>query len=455
MNAEPALRRRLYVGWAVGSLVLGALGACRYRYETFEVPAGSAGASGSSTQPSGGQATGGDASTTAGTANGGGAAASGGAPEMPVGGDGPGGDTAISTGGSSGAGGSGGSAGTGGSAGSGGSGTVADLLVTTNADENDAGASAAAPGGTGLSLREALTIANAMVGIQSIGFANGIVVAQSSSLPNITEAVHLLGGVVNATAVGNKDCLTIQANATVIDGLELYGCGARAIYLAASIGSQITNCNLHDDTKPIEVGPAAVGSVIGPNNTVRNAGSHAVIVSSQDSKVVGNRVLGAGGNAIFLSGTAFNTFIVGNLLVRADSGIGMSSGTSNSFIRFNTIAQNGQDAVLVGAATGVDLRDNILVNNAQYGVSGADNRFTQLSYNLFFGNGLGSCAPCTPGPQSVLTDPLFVNAAADDFTLQAASPARNTGVDVGEDRNGAAAGNFNGAAPDLGFWESP
>jgi hypothetical protein len=46
-----------------------------------------------------------------------------------------------------------------------------------------------------------------------------------------------------------------------------------------------------------------------------------------------------------------------------------------------------------------------------------------------------------------------VNAAGDDFTLQSGSPAIDAGIPVGSDRNGAGAGDYNGTAPDLGYWE--
>jgi hypothetical protein len=91
---------------------------------------------------------------------------------------------ADSAGGASGAG-SGGSAGAAGTAGSGGSSgiPIRDFVVTTGVDENDAGATVAAPGGAGLSLREAINLANGTAGHQVITFASGITVALASALP--------------------------------------------------------------------------------------------------------------------------------------------------------------------------------------------------------------------------------------------------------------------------------
>ena len=51
---------------------------------------------------------------------------------------------------------------------------MASFIVTTLADENDAGATAANPGGSGLSLREALTLTNANFDADTITFAAGL-----------------------------------------------------------------------------------------------------------------------------------------------------------------------------------------------------------------------------------------------------------------------------------------
>jgi hypothetical protein len=163
----------------------------------------------------------------------------------------------------------------------------------------------------------------------------------------------------------------------------------------------------------------------------------------------------SGNNAIFLSGTANDTLILGNLLLRCATAIGMASGTTNLRIWHNTIVYNSISGVVLGQAAGVDVRNNIIAFNTLYGLVGADVKFAQQDYNLMFGNGSGNCNPCTVGANSVLTDPLFVNVAAEDFALGATSPAINAGTDLGVDRNGAGAGNFNGTAPDIGYLERP
>ena len=51
---------------------------------------------------------------------------------------------------------------------------MATFTVTTLADENDSGATTGSPGGTGLSLREALTLANAAPTVDTIQFDAGL-----------------------------------------------------------------------------------------------------------------------------------------------------------------------------------------------------------------------------------------------------------------------------------------
>jgi hypothetical protein len=444
--------------------VCSAFNACRFGYELLDGPpldpAGGSGFAGSGARHgSGGDPStpvGGDGSDpTAGADVGAGGSGSGGSVSGSPGLGGEGGT--ITTGGTSSAGTSG-SGGAAGSSGAAGSGAVADLIVSTSSDESDAGATAAAPGGTGLSLREAITIANATGGAQIITFQNGIVVAQSSPPPVITDTVQILNGVVDCTGVGNgATCLELAASSSVIDGLELHSSGGRPIYVTGGANSRISNCSIHDNRHPLETaGTAGLGNVIGPNNVVRNSDGHGIAVYSDSTQVIDNTVLDAGSNAIFLNGTANDTLVRGNVLVRSGTaGIGMGSGTTGLKVQHNTIVYGASSGVVVGQATGVDVRNNIIAFNLQHGLVGADDKFTQQAYNLFFGNGGSDCSPCTVGESSVLLTPEFVNAAGDDYTLAVGSPAVDAGTDLGTDRNGAGAGNFNGAAPDIGAWEHP
>lgn len=160
-------------------------------------------------------------------------------------------------------------------------------------------------------------------------------------------------------------------------------------------------------------------------------------------------------DAVFLKGFSGNASIVGNVMAHASSAIGTGAGAAGIKIWHNTIVANAATGVIASSASAVDLRNNILANNGAYGASGADSKFSDQDYNLFFANGTADCNSCTLGTHSVQTDPLFTNAASDDYTLKVGSPALNAGTSLGADRNGASAGTFNGSAPDLGAWEGP
>ena len=160
-------------------------------------------------------------------------------------------------------------------------------------------------------------------------------------------------------------------------------------------------------------------------------------------------------DGIFVSGKSAGSRMIGNLVVRADTGVGMGVGASGSVMWFNTIVQSVASGFNIGQSSANDLRNNISAFNGAYGIVASDAKFTQQDDNGLFNNASGSCTVCTPGTHSVLLDPKFVSMATGDYTLQPGSPMINVGIAVGVDRNGAKAGDFDGSAPDLGFWESP
>ncbi|MEO1613933.1 MAG: hypothetical protein AAFU55_16485, partial [Pseudomonadota bacterium] len=73
---------------------------------------------------------------------------------------------------------------------------MAQFIVTTLADENDSGASVANPGGTGLSLREAVALANNAAGADTILFDQGLAGTIRLTLDeiSITDDLTINGG---------------------------------------------------------------------------------------------------------------------------------------------------------------------------------------------------------------------------------------------------------------------
>ena len=98
----------------------------------------------------------------------------------------------------------------------------------------------------------------------------------------------------------------------------------------------------------------------------------------------------------------------------------------------------------------------IFSNNGAFGIRGGDSNFATLDYCNFFGNGAGACMTCSSlGTNSLTDDPAYILPAAFDLRLLSASTLIDAGTDLLIDVNGPPAGDYNGAAPDMGAWESP
>lgn len=402
---------------------------------------GSISGGGGSTSGAGGSGTGGGntsgASGTGGTGATGGATNTGTAGSSSSTGGGDSTSSANSTGGSGGTSGSGGSGGTTGTGGtttgsggasttsSGGAGTTssggasttgssststtgsggaasvgADYVVDTSADENDAGATAANPLGTGLSLREAIILANKTAGAEVI-YVDVPTVSLTSELTYLTDDASLYGGGTTLTIspAGSGACFRFEPGSYLIEGFTLRDC---------SFGVYNNGATL-----------------IARNNQIFDTTRYGYYSGGSDCQ------------------------IIGNLLVRTEGIVAPPTAARNTFW-FNTIVDtiggNSGYGFNPGQSSENDFRNNIVTGSDAGGVSGTCNKYSYLSNNLFFGNASADSA-CLPLVDSFQQDPLYAAPGSDDYTLSPGSPAINGGIDVGLP--------YNGAAPDIGYWESP
>src|SRR5258706_12056369 len=84
-----------------------------------------------------------------------------------------------------------------------------DVVVTTSADENDANATPSTPGGTGLSLREAMTYVNGLAQAKVIHFKNPMTIITTAKLPALTapgaSIVGMPGVKIDMNGVGSQN----------------------------------------------------------------------------------------------------------------------------------------------------------------------------------------------------------------------------------------------------------
>jgi hypothetical protein len=319
------------------------------------------------------------------------------------------------------------------------------LLVNIGIDEDDNGATAAMPGGSGLSLREAMNIANGTTGRQLITFEPGITVAVAFGLPVLSDIADVYG---NGTAVdgsalgGNGPCLRLLGTVRLFD-LEVYGCPGAPIAIQGGNDSVVSRCYVHDNGTSVQSLNGA-NNVIGPDNEIARSADAGLYVNSADVTVIGNTIHGNAGETLRTGGGAQRINVHGNLLLGGTTSIVMAG--SEATIWHNTVVDAQESGIQIVNASGIDLRNNIFVDLGGYAISGSDADFATQDYNLFFATGGGTCSACTAGPASIELDPLFVDADAGDYRLSASSPAIDAGIDVGLP--------FSGNAPDLGYYES-
>lgn len=370
-------------------------------------------------------------------------------------------DNSVGIGGATGEGGANGgtasgSGGTGaGGAGTGGIATVTgDYVVTTGADESDSGATVDAPGGSGLSLREAIGLSNATTGHQVISIEPGVTVSLGAGLPSVTETMALMGNgqAIDGSSAGNATCLYVDASDVLVSDIEVFGCTREPIFFVSGSGNRLVNSHIHHNAQVVFI--QGTGAII-EGNRFEDSALSSLGIYGPNAIVRDNVILDAGDRGIFVDRTGNGVLLTGNLIVRATTGIAFG-GLTGATIWHNTIASSADVAVNVGQGSGVDMRNNLFTHSTNHGVHAVDDRFIVFDYNLFYGNGGGDCSGCTtlPGPNTVYDDPRYASLIADDFTLQPASPAIDAGTDTGEDRNGATAGLFGGLAPDMGYVET-
>ena len=388
------------------------------------------------------------------------------------------------------------------------------LLVTTTDDELDGGAAittvAQAGGAADLSLREAIVIANNRYGPDTIRFDSAVFPAASERtiavgagmtipepLPEITDGDTTIDGSGSLVAIDGgtrafaegTDLLLTSGVRTRFDHLIVRN--VTAVYgscigiFAGGNDSQVTDCNLSNCTTPGTGSGLWLNCVAGTvitNNVIRNsnvgiefedtgisvATGNDISLNADDGIVLAcadgallqdNAIHDNGCDGIWFYESGHNR-IIGNRIWNNESGIHLDGYSGDQEIVFNSLVGNGRGLLVDGSAQDLVLRNNLFALSLGFGVELASSAGSSADHQLFFdnnGDGVTGANACSLagqlGPTDVLADPQLINAVAGDLTPRAGVIDR--GVDIGYDRNGAAAGLFNGSAPDIGAIETP
>lgn len=335
------------------------------------------------------------------------------------------------------------------------------VVVTTHLDENDTGARPGAPGGAGLSLREAITWVNAIGEGRTITFASTAEIELSSVLPALTAPGAAIVGRpglrldMEAAGGAGVPCMALGGTDQRLLWLRIEDC--RGTFLdVEGARNRIAESILvgrPDGANGVQL--KGTGGVVGPHNDISQMPNKGVTVKAANNTVEASS-LHHNGLGIDTSGLSGSVVRRNRIWLNAGAGIQIANGETGAVVVHNVVHGNGGTAIAVGTGvTALDLRNNVLTDNDGWGVSAPDaSAFAIREPNAFHANDVGALSFATPGPSSVLADPRFLDTSSGNFRLRRDSPCVDAGADTGLDVNGAAAGSFHSLAPDLGAHES-
>jgi hypothetical protein len=308
------------------------------------------------------------------------------------------------------------------------------FTVTTPLDEEDAAESPEPPHqGEGLSLREAIAMANQDAGWDCIVFAGAMNIQLAQGLPDVADpdGLRIDGGrrvVISAAGLGaDGPGLRLAAGPDEVRGIELTG--FRICLVAGAPDSRLgPDLDLHDC----------------------RLGMH---VTGTDNRLVGVRARANEQHGIQIASSAERADLV--QVLAHDNGIDgiRARSTRGLTVRHATLVMNGAAGLDARqGAVQVTVLNSILGQNSGPGVTVDDqSSIGQLDYCDFFED---TCEGCLLGSSSITADPRFADPATRSFALKTGSPCTDYGVDTGLDTNGDAPGRFGGSGPDLGALES-
>jgi len=258
----------------------------------------------------------------------------------------------------------------------------------------------------------------------------------TASSPIVLRSQVRGGAVIDGqNASDRNEAIYIDGSYNVVDGFEIKGGPNGGINIYGN-GNQILNNEIHNNGNP------ASPSSNGQDGLYSNKGTHDNVYTSNyihDNGRTGSNL----DHGMYLCGA--NEAVINNVLLRnSATGLQIAGYTtvSNMKIYNNVVAFNGKSGIILWMAlSGVDIKNNIIYQNGNYGINSFDAHGSGVvvDHNLLFGNGPGNYSFTGGGSDysytlgtTISAAPLFVNSSSSGFDphLGAGSPAINAGLNL-------------------------
>jgi hypothetical protein len=278
----------------------------------------------------------------------------------------------------------------------------------------------------------------------------------TASSPIVLKSQTRGGAIIDGQNASDRNvCFYVDGSYNVVDGFEIRN-GPNGGIKVWGNSNRFINNEIHHNGNPASTSTNGKDGIYSSQGT---SGNYYACNSIHDNGRVGSKL----DHGLYLCGQ--NETIVNNLLFRnTGSGLQIAGYTTvrNMKVYNNVMAYNGTSGIILWMAlSGIDIKNNLLINNTSYGVTSYDGHGSGvvLDCNLVRGNGAGNYNFTLGGSDytytlgtTIISDPLLVNAASTGFDphLKAGSPAIGAGLNLSSvftiDRDGA-------ARPASGTWD--
>ncbi len=258
----------------------------------------------------------------------------------------------------------------------------------------------------------------------------------SATSPIVLQSTVRGGAVIDGQNATNRNQgFYIDGDYNVVDGFEIRNCPNGGISIWAD-GNGIINNEIHQNGNSPN---STTNGCDGAYSNEGTSGNYYACNSIHDNGRSGSTL----DHGLYLCGQ--NETVLNNVVFHnAASGLQIAGYTtvSNMMVYNNVMAWNGtQGIILWMSLSGVDIKNNILYQNAGYGVHSYDAHGSGIvfDHNLNYGNGSGAYDFTGGGSDysytlgtTISADPRFVNesSASMDGHLSSGSPAIGAGLNL-------------------------